>query len=72
MNSNFNQLTMSIEEARRCLGIGRSLMYEAVRKKEIPSIRLGRRLLIPKHALQEMLNKSQDNSKFRDTDGGIK
>jgi excisionase family DNA binding protein len=47
--------TMAMNEAARYLGIGRSKLYELVRTKEIPSIRIGRRILIPTRALEEYL-----------------
>ena len=47
--------TYSVEEAAKFLGIGRSAAYQAVRTGEIPAIRIGRRLLIPILALEQML-----------------
>jgi excisionase family DNA binding protein len=47
--------TLSIEEAAGALGIGRTLAYEAVRRGEIPTIRIGRRLLVPRGALDQLL-----------------
>jgi excisionase family DNA binding protein len=40
------RLTLTIPEAARALGIGRSLAYEAARTGELPTIRIGRRLLV--------------------------
>ena len=37
------------------LGISRAFAYEAVNKGEVPSIRIGRRILVPKVALERML-----------------
>jgi len=34
--------TLSVEEAGRVLGVGRSLAYELARRGEIPAIRLGK------------------------------
>ena len=48
-------LTISIEEASRRLGIGRNQTYEAAGRGEIPTIRIGRRLLVPVAALDQML-----------------
>jgi len=48
--------TLSVEEAARYLGIGRNTAYECVRKGEIPSIRLGRRILVPRNRLEQLLN----------------
>jgi excisionase family DNA binding protein len=56
-------LTMSVDEAARLLGIGRGLAYEAVRNGEIPSIRLGRRVLIPRARLLELLGAEQSPEK---------
>ncbi len=47
--------TVTVEEAGRLLGIGRGPAYEAVRRGEIPSIRIGRRLLVPIASLARML-----------------
>jgi excisionase family DNA binding protein len=47
--------TYKIEEAARLLGIGRNQAYEAARRRDIPAIRIGRRLLVPKAALDKLL-----------------
>jgi excisionase family DNA binding protein len=47
--------TLTVEEAARELGIGRNTAYEAVRRGEIPTIAIGRRLLVPRDALERML-----------------
>jgi excisionase family DNA binding protein len=50
--------TYSVEEAAKLLGIGRSVAYIAARDGELGGvrvIRVGRRLLIPKPALDNML-----------------
>jgi excisionase family DNA binding protein len=47
--------TMSITEAAETLGIGRTLAYELARTGELPTIRLGRRLVVPRRALQRLL-----------------
>jgi excisionase family DNA binding protein len=41
------RLTVTVDEAAKLLGIGRTLAYEAVRVGELPTIRIGRRILIP-------------------------
>ena len=46
---------MTVEEAGKVLGLSRGSAYRSVRRGEIPSLRLGRRLLIPKPALEAML-----------------
>ena len=47
--------TLTVEEAARLLGVGRNQGYEAVRAGTIPSLRIGRRLLVPKAALDRLL-----------------
>ena len=49
------RLTLTVEEAAQALGISRASAYEAVRVGEIPSIRIGKRVLVPKSALERML-----------------
>ncbi len=43
--------------AAELLGISTGLCYRLVHEGQIPSIRLGRRILIPRAALNEMLDK---------------
>lgn len=52
------RLTLTVEEAAESLGISRAFAYEAVARGEIPCIRIGRRVLIPKVALDRLLNAS--------------
>jgi excisionase family DNA binding protein len=53
-------LVMSVEEAAKLLGISRGLAYEAARRGELPTIRLGRRLLVPRWRLLELLGEPQE------------
>lgn len=54
-----NKLTLSVGEAAKLLGIGRNLCYDRVKKGEIPVIKLGRRLLVPRKALEKLLEEPQ-------------
>lgn len=47
--------TLTVREAGEWMGIGPDLAYDAVKRGEIPSIRCGRRLLIPTAALARLL-----------------
>lgn len=47
--------TLTVEEAGRRLGISRNHAYDAVKTGEIPAIRIGRRWLVPKVALERKL-----------------
>jgi excisionase family DNA binding protein len=46
---------VSIEEAARQLGVSRGSAYTAARKGELQTIRIGKRLLVPKVALERLL-----------------
>jgi len=52
------RLTMTVEEASEALGISRSLAYELVRRGEIPSLRLGRRIVVPVDALEDLVERT--------------
>lgn len=54
------RLTLTVEEAAETLGISRAFAYEAVASGDIPCIRIGRRILIPKAALEKMLDGARD------------
>jgi excisionase family DNA binding protein len=43
-------------EVARILRIGKISVYQAIARGEIPCIRIGRRILIPKNALEQMLS----------------
>jgi excisionase family DNA binding protein len=47
---------MTLDEVASLLRISRGSAYEAARRKEIPTIRIGRRLLVPTDALNKMLS----------------
>jgi excisionase family DNA binding protein len=48
-------LTLTVEETAEALGIGRTSAYEAIRRGEIPSLRFGRRVVVPRAALLRLL-----------------
>ena len=51
-----DRLTLTVEEAGALLGISRTLAYELVGRGDIPSLRLGRRLVVPVGALEQMID----------------
>jgi excisionase family DNA binding protein len=53
-------MTYTVTQAAKLLGISRALAYELVRRGEVPSIRLGRSLVIPTVALTAMLEQRWD------------
>jgi len=53
------RVTFTVEETAKLLGIGRQLAYEKVKTGEIPVIKIGRRLLVPRRALEKLLEQGQ-------------
>jgi excisionase family DNA binding protein len=49
------RITLTVEEVASLLGLGRTAAYEAARRGQIPSRRLGRRVVVPVPALLEWL-----------------
>jgi excisionase family DNA binding protein len=49
------RMTMSVTEAGARLGIGKNAAYAAAGRGEIPVIRLGKRMLVPISAFEQML-----------------
>jgi excisionase family DNA binding protein len=66
VRNNNERLVYTVAEARQTLGISRGLMYEAIRTGTIPSVRIGRRILIPKTALERVLDKKVQLENFDD------
>jgi excisionase family DNA binding protein len=50
-----NQHVLTVDEAAKLLRISRGSAYEAVRQGVIPSISIGRRILVPWVGLQRLL-----------------
>ena len=46
---------VSVPEAGELLGLGRSAAYDAVTRGELPTLRFGRRLVVPTARLRQML-----------------
>ncbi len=55
-----SRTTITVEEAASLLGIGRSAAYDAARRGQLPTRRLGRRLLVPVPAFLAWLGPSPD------------
>lgn len=53
-------LVLTVEQARKLLGLSRSLIYQAINSGQIPSIRIGRRILIPTAQLERLINGSSE------------
>jgi len=51
---------ITVEEAASLLGIGRSAAYDAARRGQLPTRRLGRRLFVPVPAFLAWLGSTSD------------
>lgn len=73
--------TLTVAEAAPILGVSRNSLYEAVRRGEIPALRVGSRWLLPTAAIRSLLHLDDDDQaaaatlrrlleKLDQTDGG--
>lgn len=53
-------LTYTVARAAALLGVSRNTAYEAVRTRQLPAIRIGRRIVIPRDQLHRMLAGAND------------
>jgi excisionase family DNA binding protein len=51
-------LTMSVPEAADLLGISRAFAYVLVARGDLPGLRLGRRVVVPRRALEQLIEKA--------------
>lgn len=56
------QPTVTVEFAGEALGISRGSAYEAAARGDIPTIKIGRRIVVPTAALRRMLGLDQEAS----------
>lgn len=61
-NQDPERLVYTVAEAGKLLGLSRNLTYESIRMGQIPSIRVGRRILIPRAALIRLLEGNYSNN----------
>lgn len=50
--------TFTVAEAAVCLGVSRNTAYQAIHEGTLPAIRIGRRILVPIHALDAFLSEA--------------
>jgi excisionase family DNA binding protein len=55
IKTSIERRVVTLNEAAQMLRISRGSAYEAAKRKEIPTIRIGRRLLVPAAALDRLL-----------------
>jgi excisionase family DNA binding protein len=51
-----NPLALTVAEAAKLLRLSKPLVYEAIKRKEIPSVRIGARILVPTKQLLQMMD----------------
>jgi excisionase family DNA binding protein len=54
--------TLTVEETARLLGVSRSAAYLAVRRGDLPVIKIGRRYVVPRVALERLLDAEHANT----------
>ena len=50
------KVTLRVTEVAKILGISRGSAYEAIQQGQIPHIRIGRRILVPRKAFERLLD----------------
>ncbi|MCA1844015.1 MAG: helix-turn-helix domain-containing protein [Actinobacteria bacterium] len=50
------RLVLSVAEAAEMLGISRTLAYDLVARHELPALRLGGRIVIPRRPLERLVD----------------
>jgi excisionase family DNA binding protein len=50
------RLVLTVPEAGRLVGLGRASAYQAARSGELPTLRFGRRVVVPRAALDRLLS----------------
>jgi len=62
------QPTLSVPAAGRYLGLGRAQAYAAASRGEIPTLRVGRRILVPTALLARRLGLMRDEARTTTSD----
>jgi len=61
---NRERLTLTVKETAQLLGLSRNSTYQGILTGEIPHLKVGKRILIPRVALEKLLaeagNKARD------------
>jgi excisionase family DNA binding protein len=55
MTQTSERLTYDVKSAARLLGLSKNSVYQACLKGEIPHLKIGKRILIPKAQLERLL-----------------
>jgi excisionase family DNA binding protein len=52
---------LTVDEAAKVLRVGRSTVYDAIKRGEVPCVRVGRRLLISRRVLDKLLSDNKED-----------
>lgn len=63
------RLTMTVPEAAEAIGVSSRHLYELVRAGEFPAVKLGRRVIIPRSAVDDLLGTATTRMR-PEADGG--
>jgi excisionase family DNA binding protein len=55
-----HRLTYTVEETAELIGVSLSAAYKCIRRGELPCLHMGRRVLVPRRALELMLGNPQE------------
>ena len=58
-------LALTVPQAGQLLGLSRNGSYEAAQRGDLPTIRIGARIIVPRRALDELLNSAVVNWRQR-------
>ena len=66
INKKLNPTVLTVVEVAKILRIGKISAYQAIERGEVPSIRIGRRILIPRFALEQLLTRPSPSKQKAD------
>jgi excisionase family DNA binding protein len=58
MNDTDSRVVITVPEAGKLLGLGRNSSYEAARRGDIPTIKIGKSIRVPRAAFHRMLERA--------------
>ena len=56
------RLTYTVGEAAKAIGVSRGLAYELVRRGDLRTVHVGRRVLVPRDVVRDFLELSQEQA----------
>ena len=56
----YEKSVYTVPQVAKILGINRNLAYELVRRGDLPALRLGKRLVCPKQAIDRLLSQGSE------------